>query len=118
MAPGLRDRILEGAQVALWVGLLVFGTFLALRALREDPGRAQAERQEVPAAPTGLVEAEELPVLATSREFTFWLQPTGPFVEGRWSKDGHMFAIGTRKGDWIDLGLPKREPSVNTQNRP
>jgi hypothetical protein len=58
----------------------------------------------------GLIEAENMRVLGKSRDFTFWLQPTADFRTGRWSQDGHMFAFGTQKGDWIDLEFPEFEP--------
>ena len=49
-------------------------------------------------------------MIAKSGDFTFWLQPSTAFPGGRWSKDGHMFAQNVKKGDWIDLRLPEREP--------
>lgn len=106
---GRRDRLLDVAEAALWLGLLVVGSLVALEVLREDAGRARSAPARKLAAPSGLVDAEELRVVAMSREFNFWLQPTSGFTEGRWSKDGHMFGYGTRKGDWIDFELPAVE---------
>lgn len=82
---------------ALWL-LLALGVFLTAASGR--PPRPQ------PVAPTGLIEAESLTVVAKSREFEWWLQPTTSFPGGSWSQDGHMFALETRRGDWIDLALP------------
>lgn len=108
-APGAPawHRVLDGIEVVLWVGLIVFGGMVAYTILRGDavPSPAQLGPE-----PEGLVEAEALPVLGKSREFTFWLQSTATFRGGRWSGDGHMFAFGTKQGDWIDLALPELEP--------
>ena len=101
------DRWLDGIEAVLWLGLLVFGSVVALAVFRES------ESQRPPAhltAPEGLVEAEQLRVAGKSREFDFWLQPTSSFTGGRWSEDGQMLAVGTQPGDWIDLELPEREP--------
>jgi len=57
-----------------------------------------------------LIEAEDLPVIAKSRDFAFWLQPSSGFTGGEWSKDSHMFANATMQDDWIELRLPEREP--------
>lgn len=100
------DRALDVTEALLWLALLAFGTQVALVALRDEPA---APSGPAAAAPVGLIEAETLPVRATSRKFTFWLQPTEGFRGGRWSKDGHMFAYGTREGDWVELELPPRE---------
>ncbi len=61
-------------------------------------------------APVGLIEAEELPVVAKNRDFPFGRQRTSGFPGGHWSKDGHMFAYGTQRGDWIELRLPEQKP--------
>jgi hypothetical protein len=104
-----RARVLDGIEAALWVALLVFGTLVALAILRIDEPRDRSGLRTV-VAPSGLIECEDLPVVAKSRDFTFWLQPASGFRGGKWSKDGHMFASGTEKGDWIDLRLPETEP--------
>jgi arylsulfatase A-like enzyme len=67
-------------------------------------------RAVVNPTPVGLIEAEDLPVIAKSREFPFGLQSSSGFTGGYWSKDGHMFAYGTQQGDWIELRLPEQEP--------
>ena len=101
------DRALDLAEAFLWIALLAVGSLIALTVLKEDSGRPQ--RTATPAAEVS-VEAEDMRVVARSRDFTFWLQPTTDFAGGRWSKDGQMFAHGAQKGDWIELELPEREP--------
>jgi hypothetical protein len=97
------DRLLDAAEVLLWLALLGFGAAVALTAFRGAPlGPA--------AAPSGVIEAEQLEVSGRSRSFTFWLQPTSSFTGGRWSGDAQMLAADTRKGDWIELALPDRTP--------
>ena len=105
----MRVRALDLIEAALWVALLVFGSLVALAILRIDQPRDRSGLRTV-VAPAGLIEAEDLPVVAKSRDFTFWLQPASGFRGGKWSKDGHMFASGTEKDDWIDLRLPETEP--------
>ena len=92
---------LDGSERLLWamLVLLAFGLFLTAEADR--PPRLQ------PISSTGLIEAESLEVVAKSRDFTWWLQPTSSFTGGNWSNDGHMFAFETQRGDWIDLELPR-----------
>jgi hypothetical protein len=102
-------RILDWTEAGLWVVLLVVGSLVALAALRGGETRTRPRAAAKP-APGGLIEAEDLPVIAKSREFTFWLQPSTGFPAGKWSKDGHMFASGTRQGDWVELRLPEQEP--------
>jgi hypothetical protein len=104
-----RGRILDWTEAGLWIVLLVIGSLVALAALHNSEGRNRPRPAAKP-APGGLIEAEDLPVIAKSREFTFWLQPSSGFPAGKWSKDGHMFASGTRQGDWVELRLPEREP--------
>lgn len=102
------ERILDLTEAGLWIALLIVGSVVALAVLREGSPR---DRPRLPRAiaPSGLVEAEDLPVVAQSRDFTFWLQPTSDFPGGGWSKEGHMFAFRTVKGDWIELQLPGAE---------
>ena len=102
-------RILDWTEAGLWIVLLVVGSLVALAALRDGEARTRP-RAAVKPAPGGLIEAENLPVIAKSREFSFWLQPSSGFPAGKWSKDGHMFAHGTTKGDWVELRLPERKP--------
>jgi len=101
------DRALDVVEALLWLALLVVGSLVALAVMRESSGRPPRTSHH---AVEASVEAEEMRVVARSRPFTFWLQPTSGFLAGRWSKDGHMFAIGARKHDWIELELPEREP--------
>ena len=97
-------RILDAAEAVLWLGLLIAGGAVGYTILRTDaPSSSDAQ---IAPLPPGLVEAEALQILGRSREFTFWLQPTDGFRGGRWSGDGHMLALGTQHGDWIDLGFP------------
>jgi hypothetical protein len=100
-------RWLDAIEAVLWIGLLVFGSVVALAVLREGEGQRPPTHL---AAPEGLIEAERLRVVARSRAFDFWLQPTGSFTGGRWSEDGQMLAVGTQQGDWIELELPERAP--------
>jgi len=100
------DLALDLTEVLLWIALLVVGSLVALAVLKENCGRPQRVTQS---AEEVSVEAEDMRVVERSRAFTFWLQPTVDFPGGRWSKDGQMFALGTRKGDWIELELPERE---------
>lgn len=102
-------RILDLTEAGLWVVLLVVGVLVALAVLRDSETRHRPSPAAKP-APGGLIEAENLPVVAKSREFSFWLQPSTGFTGGYWSKDGHMFAHGTQQGDWIELRLPEQEP--------
>ena len=101
----LRDRILDWTEAGLWIALLGAGSLVALAILKID---SPLDRTGWPpaVAPDELIEAEDMPVLDKSRDFTFWLQPTSGFEGGGWSKDGQMFAFGTVKGDWIELELP------------
>lgn len=101
------DRWLDGIEAVLWIGLLVFGSVVALAVFREAEGNRPPEHL---VAPRGLIEAEQLRLVGKSREFDFWLQPTSSFTGGRWSEDGQMLAVGTQQGDWLDLELPEREP--------
>ena len=101
------DRVLDVAEAFLWIALLAVGSLIALAVLKEDSGRPPRTAKS---AAEVSVEAEDMRVVARSRDFTFWLQPTTDFPAGRWSKDGQMFAHGARKGDWIQLELPEREP--------
>jgi hypothetical protein len=103
------DRTFDAIEALLWLALLIAGSLVALAVLRDESGRPPRASQSVTEAS---VEAEQMRVVAKSRDFTFWLQPTSSFPSGRWSSDGHMFAIDTRKGDWIELELPEREPGV------
>jgi hypothetical protein len=103
------ERLLDWTEAGLWIVLLVVGSLVALAALRDGEARNRPRAAAKP-APGGLIEAEDLPVVAKSREFSFWLQPSSGFPGGKWSKDGHMFAHGTKQGDWIELRLPEREP--------
>jgi len=102
-------RILDLTEAGLWIVLLVIGTLVALAVLRDNEGRTRTRAAAAP-APSGLIEAENLPVIAKSRDFTFWLQPTSGFADGNWSRDGHMFASNTEEGDWIEFRLPKQKP--------
>jgi len=101
--------ILDLTEAGLWIVLLVVGTLVALAVLRDSEGRNRTRALAEP-APGGLIEAENLPVIAKSRDFTFWLQPSTGFSGGNWSADAHMFASNTAEGDWIDLQLPERKP--------
>jgi hypothetical protein len=105
----LHGRILDWTEAGLWLVLLVVGSLVALAVIRDNDARTRPRADAKP-APGGLIEAEDLPVIAKSREFTFWLQPSSGFLAGKWSKDGHMFANGTRQGDWVELRLPEQEP--------
>jgi len=102
-------RILDLTEAGLWIALLVVGSLVALAVLR-DGDALNRIRADAKPAPRGLIEAEKLPVIAKSRDFTFWLQPSTGFPAGNWSADGHMFASNTEDGDWIELQLPEREP--------
>lgn len=96
-------RVLNIVEAGLWIALLVVGGAVALTVLRGESPRLLPPVQDV-VRPS--IEAESMPVLAKSREFTGWLQPTTTLRGGRWSGDGHMFAMETRRGDWIELGRP------------
>jgi len=102
-------RILDLTEAGLWIVLLIVGVLVALAVLRDSETRHRPSPTAKP-APGGLIEAEDLPVIAKSREFSFWLQPSSGFTGGYWSKDGHMFAHDTQQGDWIELRLPEQEP--------
>ena len=104
-------RILDWTEAGLWIVLLVVGSLVALAVLRDSEIRNRTKADAKP-APGGLIEAEDLKVIAKSRDFLFWLQPSSDFPGGNWSKDGHMFAGSPNKGDWIDLRLPEQEPGV------
>jgi hypothetical protein len=107
----LHGRILDWTEAGLWIVLLVVGSLVALTVLREGETRNRTRAAARP-APGSLIEAEDLPVIAKSRDFSFWLQPSVGFSGGKWSKDGHMFAFGTRQGDWIELRLPDQKPGL------
>jgi len=107
----LHGRILDWTEAGLWIVLLVVGSLVALTVLREGETRNRTRAAARP-APGSLIEAEDLPVIAKSRDFSFWLQPSEGFSGGKWSKDGHMFAFGTRQGDWIELRLPDQKPGL------
>jgi len=101
------DRAFDVVEALLWIALLAVGTLIALAVLRESSGRPPRTSQS---AVEASVEAEHMRVVAKSRPFIFWLQPTSDFLAGRWSKDGHMFAVATQREDWIELELPEQEP--------
>ena len=105
VSPGTRGRVPGLAPAALALVIVAFGGAVALRVSREDPARPLAPAETT----AGWLEAEGLRVLATSRPFTLWLQPTTGFQDGRWSKDGHLFASGVHSGDWVELELPAVE---------
>lgn len=96
-------RILDLVEASLWVALLVLGGRVALEVMQTGRGGESAAAEVIP----GLVEAEDLRVVAKSRDFTFGLQPTSSFRARGWSRGGHMFALGTDKDDWIDLAVPE-----------
>jgi hypothetical protein len=102
-------RILDWIEAGLWIALIVVGSLVALAILRDAETRKRVRADAAP-APVGLIEAEDLSVIAKSREFSFWLQPSDGFRGGNWSKDGHMFAHNTEDGDWIEFQLPGRKP--------
>ncbi len=106
---GSHNRILDVAEAGLWIVLLVIGTLVGLEVMRDAATRVRPLDARGP-VPTGLIEGEDLSVIAKSRDFLFWRQPTTVFSGGRWSNDGHMFAQNTEEGDWIDLELPDLEP--------
>ena len=106
-------RILDLTEAGLWVVLLVVGVLVALAVLRDSETRHRPSPSAKP-PPGGLIEAEDLKVIAKSRDFSFWLQPSSGFTGGYWSKDGHMFAHGTQLGDWVELRLPEYEPGRYT----
>jgi len=54
----------------------------------------------------GLVEAEQLKVLAKNREFAVLPQSTSTFLLAKWSGDRHLFFQTTKEGDWVELALP------------
>jgi hypothetical protein len=99
------DRVLDWVEAVLWLALVGAGSLVALAMLRIDSPLDRSGWAPTK-APDELIEAEDMEVLGKSRDFTFWLQPTTAFQGGGWSKDGHMFAFGTVKGDWIELELP------------
>jgi hypothetical protein len=101
------DRWLDAIEAVLWLGLLVFGSVVAIAVFREYQGTRPPEHL---VAPSGLIEAEQLGLAGKSREFSFWLQPTTSFTGGRWSEDGQMLAVGTESGDWLEFELPERDP--------
>jgi hypothetical protein len=98
--------VLDLVEAALWIALLAIGGMVAWTALRLGPAASPQPLQ----APDELIEAEELPTLGQSRPFTYGLQSTEGFPNGRWSLDGQMFAVGTRIGDWVELALPPMAP--------
>jgi hypothetical protein len=106
---GSHNRILDLTEAGLWIVLLIVGTLVGLEVLRDASTRVRPKAERGP-VPTGLIEAEDLPVIAKSRDYMFWSQPSSMFPGGRWSKDNHMFAQATVKGDWVELRLPEREP--------
>ncbi|MEN8160599.1 MAG: hypothetical protein ABFS41_11065 [Myxococcota bacterium] len=101
------DRWLDAAEALLWLGLLGFGSAVALTVFREASPPPPSDPF---AEPADIIEAEALPVVDRSRAFTFWQQPTDGFARGRWSGDAQMLGTNTRRGDWIELGLPERTP--------
>lgn len=111
---------LDRIEVALWIGLLVFGSWIAFEWLTAEPpavvaATATPERESPPASlfPRDLIEAEALGVRETSRAFDYSLRPieADPTQAGTgWSRDGYMQARGASEGDFIDFGLPRRYP--------
>jgi hypothetical protein len=108
---GPHDRTLNAVEAGLWIALLVIGTIVGLEVMRDAATRIRPMDKRGP-APTGLIEAEDLPIIAKNRDFLFVRQGSTVFPGGRWSKDAHMFAQNTQKGDWIELQLPEREPGL------
>lgn len=102
-------RALDWTEAGLWIALLVIGSLVALAVLHDGEARKRVRADAAP-APADLIEAEDLSVIAKSREFSFWLQPATGFSGGNWSDDSHMFAHETKDGDWIELSLPEQEP--------
>jgi hypothetical protein len=102
----VRERMLRLAPAALGAVIVLFVGSVALRVVRGGlvPSFEDASTS------AGLLEAEDLRPVATSRPFQFWLQPTTGFPDGLWSKDGHMMATGTQAGDWVELELPPLAP--------
>jgi hypothetical protein len=54
----------------------------------------------------GALEGEKLKVLGKSGDFEVGPQDMGPFADGKWSGDSHLWVRPPRKGEWVDLELP------------
>jgi hypothetical protein len=57
-----------------------------------------------------MIEAETLPVIEKSSEFSLVPQDTSPFTAGRWSGNQHLFVATRAEGDALTFGLPAVEP--------
>lgn len=99
-------RILDGAELVLWSALLVFGCVVAWEVFRYDSAGSSPHASAEFAAPSDLIEAEDLHLAALSRSFSVRLQPIRTFSSGRWSGHRHLFVTDTRKGDWLEFELP------------
>ena len=101
-------RVLDVAELVLWPALLIFGSLVAWEIFEQ--GKEAGWPPGVFSAPSHIVDAEDLHLATLSRSFQVRLQPTSNFSRGRWSGDRHMFVVGMRKGDWLELELPVSDP--------
>ena len=67
--------------------------------------------ESLPASPPphrikGAIEGEKLKIVNISGHFDVGPQDMGPFGEGKWSGDSHLWVRPARRGEWLDLKLP------------
>lgn len=104
------DRILDATEIGLWLLLLCIGGIVAFESMRQ-----RAVEIAVPEIvhPEGFVEAEHLRVRGIAHGIRLWLQPTTSFAGGRWSSDGHLFAMNASLGSWVEFELPVVEAGTH-----
>jgi hypothetical protein len=97
-------------EIALWIGLLVFGSWVALEWMSAEPAPSPAPPPPVAKWPEKFIEAEMLGVRASSRPFEFALSQAEANASGAWSGDAWMQSRGAIVGDSIAFGVPRRYP--------
>ncbi len=109
------NPILDRVEALLWLGLLVFGSWVAITWMNAEPPptpEALPRASAAPASsmPSDLINAEDLALREKTGAFEYSLSPIGSSDAGSWSRGGHMLARGMQDGDHVDLALPRRYP--------
>ena len=102
----LEKIIIPSIEIILLVGLLAVGLFFAAAVLNPSAPKAV---QPTPYETDDLINIEDLPVAAKSRAFSTTVQDTKGFIDGKWTRDSHLFAWDVHENDWIEWKVPVPE---------
>jgi len=92
-------------EALLVLTIAVHAVFFSWSAVRAKESKIKPAAT-APYTINGLVEAEQLKVMAKNREFAVLPQSTTTFLMAKWSGDRHLFFQTTKEGDWVELALP------------